>query len=216
MRIAGRIRECANLIDEGERLPDVGCGAGWLAQVVLARGFREYVGVDRAPQVDAQQAPAGASFVEGSVFNLPFVEGSFDACCLFDVIEHVPRGREGEALTEVGRVLRPGGKLYFSTPHASAIHTPLDPTWWVLGHRHYRKAKVQKLLQSAGFSLDRMFVAGGLIECLDYIRLLFYMHALHRPMPDIRVVSELVEQSHGVEKSLGMTVFVVASRGAGG
>src|SRR5712691_1702371 len=90
--LAGRLKECADLIDRGDRLLDVGCGAGWLAHVVLALGFREYVGLDGAPKVDPQQAPDGADFVKGSVFDLPFDDGSFDACSLFDVMEHVPRG----------------------------------------------------------------------------------------------------------------------------
>jgi SAM-dependent methyltransferase len=212
--LSGRIKECANLVGAGDKLLDVGCGPGWLAQVALSRGYRRYVGVDRSLRVSADGVKPNYSFVEGSLFKLPFSDGLFDAVCLFDVIEHVPRHSEKQALEEIARVIRTDGKLYLSTPHASPLHTLLDPTWLALRHRHYRRATIRLLLRSAGFRVERMFVAGGLVECLDYIRLLFYMHVLKSPMPSIDVVAKYIEQSHGSDHTLGMTVFVVASKNA--
>jgi len=150
-------------------------------------------------------------FIEGSIFSLPFSSGTFDAVCLFDVIEHLPRGSEEQALQEASRVLRPPCKLYFSTPYASPLHTPLDPVW-LAGHRHYRRPTIRRLLESAGLKVDRMFVAGGLIECLDLLRLLVYKHVLHRPLPRIELVSRLIERSHGKDRRLGMTIFAVGTR----
>jgi SAM-dependent methyltransferase len=210
VRMLGRVKECTDLIESGGRLIDIGCSSGWLAPHVLAKGYQDYVGVDRVI-VGAGDRIGGPKLVEGSIFSLPFETGSFDAACLFDVIEHLPRGTEGRALREVWRVLKPNGKLYFSTPHASPIHAPLDPVW-TLGHRHYRRATVQRLLRSAGFTPDRMFVAGGVVECLDHIGLLVYKHLLHRPQPQIRLVRRLIERSHGHDQRLGMTLFAVASR----
>jgi SAM-dependent methyltransferase len=210
VRLIGRVKECANMIEPGRRLLDIGCSSGWLAPIVMSKGFGDYVGIDRVI-VGSEEARGTTKFVEGSVFNLPFSDGSFDAVCLFDVIEHLPRGSEEHALRETKRVLKGGGKLYFSTPHASPIHTPLDPVW-CLGHRHYRRATIHRLLQSAGFNVDRMFVAGGIVECLDHIRLLAYKHLFHRALPRSRFVTKLIERAHGHDKRLGMTVFTVASR----
>jgi SAM-dependent methyltransferase len=207
--LLGRVKECSDLIDAGRRILDVGCSSGWLAPLVLSKGFQDYVGLDRVI-VGAGQAQ-GIKFVEGSVFSLPFGNSSFDAVCLFDVIEHLPRGSEGRALGEAYRVLDGGGKLYFSTPHASPIHTPLDPVW-SLGHRHYRRPTVAHLLQVSGFTVDRIFVAGGIVEATEHIRLLMYKHLLHKPQPPIDFVNRLIERSHGSDHRLGMTVFAVASR----
>jgi SAM-dependent methyltransferase len=208
--LAGRVRECVNLIEVGNRLLDIGCSSGWLAPIAISKGFRHYVGVDR---VIVGSHPTGprSNFVESSVLNLPFTDNSFDAVCIFDVIEHLPRGSEEAALAEVARVLTDQGKLYFSTPHADPIHAPLDPVW-VLGHRHYRRATILRLLNLAGFTVDRMFVAGGVTECLDHVRLLLYKHLLGRPHPQIGFVNRLIERSHGHDRPLGMTLFVVASR----
>ena len=206
----GRIKECADLIEPGHHFLDIGCSSAWLAPTVLNKGYRAYVGLDRVI-VGSEHMSGSATFVAGSVFALPFEGGSFDAACLFDVIEHLPRGSEVTALREARRVLSTGGKLYFSTPHASPLHAPLDPVW-ILGHRHYRRTTVLRLLRSSGFTVDRLFVAGGLIECLDHIRLLVHKHLLHRSVTPVKFISKLVERSHGSDRSLGMTVFAVASR----
>jgi len=208
--LEGRVRECANMVQTGGRLLDIGCSSGWMAPIAMSRGFKEYVGVDRVI-VGAERAIAGASFVEGSIFSLPFSDSTFDSACLFDVVEHLPKGTEGAALREAHRVLGTNGRLYFSTPHASPLHTPLDPAWY-LGHRHYSRASIRRLLQSAGFSVDRLFVAGGIVECLNHIRLLLYKHVVHRSLPTVEVIDRLIERSHGRDRPFGMTVFAIGSR----
>src|SRR6267143_2018076 len=142
--LQGRVKECTNLIEPGSRLLDIGCSSGWLSRWVMSKGFNSYVGLDRVI-VGSDRSRVDSRFVEGSVFNLPFSDESFDAVCLFDVIEHLPRGTERKAMDQVRRVLCDEGKLYFSTPHASPLHTPLDPAWF-LGHRHYRRSTVRRLL----------------------------------------------------------------------
>jgi ubiquinone/menaquinone biosynthesis C-methylase UbiE len=208
VRLQGRVKECVNLVEPGTRLLDIGCSSGWLAPLVISKGFRDYVGVDRVI-IGADRAQTGTKFVEASVFSLPFVDSSFDSICMFDVIEHLPRGTERAALSELHRVLQTRGKLYFSTPHASPFHTPLDPVW-LLGHRHYRRKTVGRLMASTGFTIERMFVAGGAIEGIEHIRHLVYKHAFHRSQPSIDVINELVERAHGSDHRFGMTLFVVA------
>jgi SAM-dependent methyltransferase len=208
--LLGRVKECVKLIEPGRRLLDVGCSSGWLSEYVMNMGFDSYVGLDRVI-IGSQGATPATTFVVGSAFSLPFDDKSFDAACMFDVIEHLPRGTEHKALREAHRVLRIGGRLYFSTPHASLVLTPLDPVW-ILGHRHYRRATIRRLLASAGFTHERMFVAGGAVESLDHIRLLVYKHLLHRPLPPIDLVAKLIEKSHARTRRLGATIFAVASK----
>lgn len=216
----GRVRECADLLGDyrpplaGEggvgALLDVGCYSGWLAEVALRKGFREYVGLDR--HIDGTGAPRpGARYLEGSAFALPFDDRSFDAVTLFDVIQELPRDSEPAALREAHRVLRPGGILYLSTPHASLIHTPLDPVWF-MGQRHYRRATIGRFLTSSGFAIERMFVAGGIAECLSQLRLWLYGHLAHRNPPAAPWIDHLIERDHGKARRLGQTIFVAARR----
>lgn len=97
---------------------DAGSGAGFGAGILAGRG-RRVSGVDySATAVSHATAEYGsrATFVVGSVLDLPFADDTFDAVTCFEVIEHVEA--PAVLVAELHRVLRPGGTLYISTPHA--------------------------------------------------------------------------------------------------
>jgi arsenite methyltransferase len=100
----------------GERILDVGCGPGFYVADLLERvgssGF--VVGIDSSPQMLALAADrcAGSenvTFLEGDATALPDAGGEFDAALSVQVLEYV-NDVDG-ALTEIGRSLRPGGRL---------------------------------------------------------------------------------------------------------
>src|SRR5439155_17880796 len=62
--IEGRLRECADLIERGVRLLDIGCGAGWLSDVAIRKGFGQYVGVDRHSRLRDGRIGTAIAFVE--------------------------------------------------------------------------------------------------------------------------------------------------------
>jgi SAM-dependent methyltransferase len=209
----GRLRECAELIQPVSTVLDIGCSSGWLAPHLLQKGIGHYTGVDLNLASKQQDLPeAQTSLVNGSALGLPFEDQSFAAACLFDVIEHLPRGTELVALKEAYRVLQPGGRLYFSTPHASVFHTPLDPGWY-FGHRHYRRSTAGRLLTLAGFQVEKLFVSGGFVECFEYLRHLFYRRVLYRETPPTVVLAaHLIEKSHRQDRRLGLTIFAVCRK----
>jgi len=209
----GRTRECVGLVRPASTLLDIGCSSGWIAPYLMKRGIANYKGVDvNAVPRDETGATGSISIVEGSALALPFEDHSFEAACLFDVIEHLPKGAELVALKEANRILVPGGRLYFSTPHASMLHTPLDPGWY-FGHRHYRRSTVREFLESAGFHVEKLFVSGGLAECLEYVRHLFYRRVLYRETPPTPApVGRLIERSHRKNQALGLTIFAIGRK----
>jgi hypothetical protein len=69
-------------------------------------------------------------------------------------------------------------------------------------------------LTSANFAVERLFVAGGIVEELDHLRLLTYKHLFRRQQPYVEFVTKLIDAAHGSDRPLGMTVFAVAARDA--
>jgi 2-polyprenyl-6-hydroxyphenyl methylase/3-demethylubiquinone-9 3-methyltransferase len=108
-------------VDRDQRVLDVGCGEGWFTSALAGAGARA-VGIDvaeeplrraraRDPGLDLQLvAPDGP---------WPFESAAFDVVWAGEVIEHV--ADTGAWLSEVRRVLGPGGGLLLTTPD----HGPL-------------------------------------------------------------------------------------------
>ena len=98
-----------------ERVLDVGCGTGLFEQRVLTReGAREMVGVDLSPKMLAEartnlHAAGNVRFVQADAAALPFAESRFDVVVSASAFHYFSAPRE--ALQEMRRVLKPGGRL---------------------------------------------------------------------------------------------------------
>jgi 2-polyprenyl-6-hydroxyphenyl methylase/3-demethylubiquinone-9 3-methyltransferase len=97
---------------------DLGCAGGFMAEALFDRGAR-VTGIDPAADaIDAARAHARAgnkriAYDVGVGEALPYADHSFDAVVCVDVLEHV---RDLTlVLSEVERVLRPGGLFLFDT-----------------------------------------------------------------------------------------------------
>ncbi len=140
----------------GERALDLGCGSGEFTAALAEAGVAP-VGVDVA-QAALERARArhpGLDFrlvpIDGP---LPFEDGSFELVWASEVIEHV--ADTARWLSEVRRVLVPGGRLLVTTPSHGRLRVALggverfsEP----LGeHLHlYTKGSLRTLLHEFGF-----------------------------------------------------------------
>ena len=111
----------------GGRVLEVGCGRGVALPVLheLLRP-RRLVGLD----IDAAlleharaAAPAGAEVVHGDVHLLPFPAASFDLVIDFGTCYHI--ARPADALREIARVLRPGGRFVHETRISQLLAHPI-------------------------------------------------------------------------------------------
>jgi SAM-dependent methyltransferase len=96
----------------GRRVLDAGCGHGRYLPAFAGMGA-EVVGLDagRGPEMSGVPlADPRIVVVQGSVLDLPFVDGAFDLVFCDGVIHHTPDPRA--AYAELARVVRPGGALY--------------------------------------------------------------------------------------------------------
>ena len=111
-----RVVECLLVSSEDFAGPtlDVGCGDGHFAAACLGRQLE--AGIDPSPESAAEAARSGAYrlVLNGSAAQLPFPDGSFNSVVSNCVLEHIPP--LDAALGEIGRVLRPGGKLVITVP----------------------------------------------------------------------------------------------------
>ncbi|GAB4172355.1 MAG: hypothetical protein Fur006_01090 [Coleofasciculaceae cyanobacterium] len=95
---------------------DLGCGNGLVGGILIEfGGLSELHGVDLHEHNQTLALENGyASFTTGDIQSLPYPDRSFDYAISICVIEHIPNLIQ--SLSEINRVLKPGGRLFFSTP----------------------------------------------------------------------------------------------------
>jgi SAM-dependent methyltransferase len=149
----------------GERLLDAACGTGAHLAEMARRGSRP-VGIDvsrgmlsvaraKVPHVPLVQANLEAA--------LPLRPASFDGCLCALVGEHI--GRLGDLFAGLAAVIRPGGRLVFSTFHPELAAAGVEPNFERDGTEYRMSAARHTLddylgaIRAAGFER---------IECADY------------------------------------------------
>src|SRR5262249_5588129 len=100
------------VVPEGFRILDLGCGCGVPIAAELSRRHR-VTGVDlSARQVERARALVpGAAFVRADMTSVAFRSGSFDAIVSLFAIIHVPTGEQASVFDAIVGWLRPGGIL---------------------------------------------------------------------------------------------------------
>ncbi len=114
----------ANYIDEyspvsGQRLIDVGCGGGILAEAMAQRGAT-VTGIDmgKAPlsvaRLHQRESGVAVDYHHCTAEELAQREAeAFDIVCCLEMLEHVPD--PGSVVAACAQLARPGASLYFST-----------------------------------------------------------------------------------------------------
>jgi len=100
----------------GERLLDIGCGTGiWLDRLGKEYAIRG-CGVDVSTQslnIAMSSSARKNNFACAEGARLPFAARSFEVVLCLDVLEHMPD--QSQAIREMGRVLKEGGRLLLWT-----------------------------------------------------------------------------------------------------
>jgi 2-polyprenyl-3-methyl-5-hydroxy-6-metoxy-1,4-benzoquinol methylase len=112
---------------KGQRLLDVGCGAGEFLQRMRTNGW-DAVGVEPDPVAAARARSKDLDVRDGLLEDAAFEANTFDAIVLSHVIEHVHDPMA--LLHECNRVLRPGGILVVMTPNLESVgHRRFGADW---------------------------------------------------------------------------------------
>jgi SAM-dependent methyltransferase len=107
--------------EPGERVLDL--ASPKLVAVLLARRGVQVTSVDlHEPEIESWRKLAGGepnlqlAVADGR--ELPYPDGSFDHAYSISVLEHIPDRGDEQALRELARVLRPGGRMVLTLPYA--------------------------------------------------------------------------------------------------
>jgi SAM-dependent methyltransferase len=193
-----RIREQNDLIN----FLDFGCGDG-LTATFFRKYFPDgdYTGIDVSEESIREATKRSLShcrFMNYEGSGIPFETGSFDAVMAANVFHHIPREKRHSLISEIQRVLRPGGRFYLFE------HNPLNPI-------------TQYIVKTCVFDRDaallwpwfakRLFIRNGFrVKRLNY--LLFF--------PRIRLFKWLLPvEKHVSRIPVGAQYLVVGYKGSG-
>jgi glycosyltransferase involved in cell wall biosynthesis/ubiquinone/menaquinone biosynthesis C-methylase UbiE len=159
-------------LQDGERVFDCGCGMGFYLKAMGELRRLHSVGLDgdtdRLRWAQRERVPA--ALVNGDILQLPFSDAAFDKILMSEVLEHINDDRQ--ALHELYRVLKAGGILALSVPHARYPFwwDPINWLWIALGgqpircgpiagiwsnhERLYEPAELAERVCAAGFEVE--------------------------------------------------------------
>ncbi|MBD3311306.1 MAG: methyltransferase domain-containing protein [Candidatus Magasanikbacteria bacterium] len=169
---------------DGYRVLDLGCGSGRLYQLFADLSI-DYVGVDQSEKQleNARKKYPSGKFIMAEMRSLPFEDSEFDVIYCIATFHHLPsRVSRLDALREMKRVLKPGGRIIFTNWNLfskSAKKTIEKGKWkikegteadffvpWmnseggILGERYYygfMPEELKELFEAAGFVLEEQY-----------------------------------------------------------
>ncbi len=193
------------------RLLEAGCGTGLILRTLSSR-VGQAIGLDLSSGMLKVAGGRKLNVVQASVTHIPFADGAFDLVCSFKVLAHVQPIEK--ALAELGRVLRPSGRLI------AEFYNPLSLRYLVKRLKPPTAISLQTSDEAVYTRYDslaqiRRYLPRDLeIETVRGIRILTPVSHLHRvPIlgPALRFAETQAADAPGLRR-LGGFMVVVAKK----
>jgi len=187
-KLEGRTKYSLHFINQDDiaskEILDIGSGFGWFEREALALNVKKIIGLEVSKDNLAISRKyifnKRVIFKRGTALSLPFPDKSFDTIVAWEVIEHLPKGKEKKMLQEIYRVLKDSGILYLSTPNKTFWANIFDPAWWLIGHRHYSKKKLYKYTNNISFEILDFKIKGRWWAIFSILNMYFSKWVLRR------------------------------------
>jgi SAM-dependent methyltransferase len=170
---ASRVADEKEIIDEllslsGASVLELGCGNADKTRL-LARTAASVLALEVDPiqlaNNRAAEVPGNIRFEYGGAEAVPAADGSFDVVMMFKSLHHVPAELMNDALSEIRRVLKPGGLVYISEPvYAGDFNEIL------------RLFHDEKAVRDAAFAAELEAVSAGK---LSLVKQIFFLQPMH-------------------------------------
>lgn len=150
---------------EGCRVLELGCGAAWMTRLLATRLGARRVTATEVDRIQHQKNLAirdltNVEFRFGGAESIADADATYDGVFLFKSLHHVPVELMDRALTEIRRVLAPGGFVYVS-----------EPVYWGPFNEVMRLIHDERLVRTAAYAAIERAVDSGL---LAWERQVFY------------------------------------------
>lgn len=177
----------------GGRFLEIGCSTGELLDA--AKSWFTVTGVEADERTSLAARMRGLDVFNGPLCDARFPEGHFDVAAMYHVIEHVPSPRR--ELSELRRIIKPGGWLILETPNISTVwYRLLGARWRQFIPDHiffFTPRTITRLCESGGFEVRELRSVGKAMSLRLFInRLGRYQR---RPAKLIEAVSDRLNLS---------------------
>ncbi len=156
-----------NYINSKDTILDIGCGNGQTA-IKTAKYAKKVIGIDIDKSLlDIAQKSARRFRISNVQFKLANLEkklrfnmNTFDEIIFLDVLEHLHN--RDQILTEIRRLLRPGGLLFLGVPNSQTSWKKLQRRFGVNSfsdpdHKvEFSEVQVRNLLKKHGFKIENL------------------------------------------------------------
>jgi ubiquinone/menaquinone biosynthesis C-methylase UbiE len=137
----------------GKRVLDVGCGKGRFARLFQERQpAAEIWGLDISEEM-LRFVPPGIHTRAGSMTELPFEDGFFDAAYATESLEHAVEIEK--AVAEICRVVKPGGRIAVIDKNAQEWGRLKTPEW----ERWFTRRELERLLRRDCRTVSSRFIS---------------------------------------------------------
>ena len=185
----------------GERVLDLGCGAGRHAFEMYRRGG-DVIAFDQdadelsgvrdlfVAMKEGGEVPAGAEadIKQGDALAMPFADEEFDRIVASEVLEHIPD--DETAIAELVRVLRPGGTIAVTVPRWLP-----EKICWALSDQYHEVEGGHVRIYSDKELIGKLANAGLELQGKDYA------HGLHSPYWWIKCAVGVDRDQHPLVKA---------------